>query len=395
MTADTTQSAQAAQPAAPPPDDRDSRNAMRAYLQRCEVRLSTMHRVVTAFVSGAALMVLIPVFFKDVAGALIQILLNDFGDRFPALNGLGLVLTLVLYACIGYVLGLAFIVPLRALYLLFKDITDFYITITTPGTEASDGLQNPAFALTGVSISEGEISAEQRQHMLRYQYRPQSIDFMLPFSDARRRVYFDPLLDSTRYVDPADGNIRHKIIPAGRTLEDLRKAQVLHHPGDPDYERDVVYFNTALGVGRSYTRELVEEVAKTEMSLVRHSLYLRRLVFRYVATLLMFIWTLLVLFTMLSVLQANFVKQGSPALSLALIATGCLVWTLPVRYILHRPMNWIYRPVRSSADPRPDRDEYDPQLNSLEEALKPYHLVAVITSLIGVVLALVAMIQGG
>src|SRR5277367_1692075 len=40
------------------------RNAMRAYLQRAEVRLSAMDRVATAFISGAGLLVLFPIFFR-------------------------------------------------------------------------------------------------------------------------------------------------------------------------------------------------------------------------------------------------------------------------------------------------------------------------------------------
>ena len=36
----------------------DERAAMRAFLQRCEVRLSTMHRVATALLSGAGILVL-------------------------------------------------------------------------------------------------------------------------------------------------------------------------------------------------------------------------------------------------------------------------------------------------------------------------------------------------
>jgi hypothetical protein len=78
---------------------------MRSYLQRGEVRLSTMHRVVTAFVSGAALMLLIPVFFKDIISSLIQILLNGLGNRFPHYGDAGVVLTIILYGTLIYVLG--------------------------------------------------------------------------------------------------------------------------------------------------------------------------------------------------------------------------------------------------------------------------------------------------
>lgn len=55
--------------------------ALRAYLQRGEVRLSTMHRVAGAFLSGAGLLLLLPVFAQDA--------LNDLAiagaDVWPAL----------------------------------------------------------------------------------------------------------------------------------------------------------------------------------------------------------------------------------------------------------------------------------------------------------------------
>jgi hypothetical protein len=370
--------------------------ALRTYLQRCEVRLSTMHRVVTAFVSGAALMVLIPVFFKDVIGALIQTLLNDFGNRFPAFGVAGVPLTIVLYLLLAYVFGLSVFVPLRALYLLFKDILDFYITVSTPDTEEAVGLHNPAFALTGVAISPDEVSDEVRRDILRYQYRPNSIDFMLPFSDKRRQEYFQPILDETRYIDAQTQTPRYRIIPPEREIAVLQSQGVLMDTQE-DYLRDVTYFNVALGVGRSYQRSLVREAAKTEMSLVRHGIYLRRLIFRYVATLMLFLWTLMVLFVMLAVLQTTPVQTlASPAAGeLFVIAAGCFVWTLPLRYILHRPMQWIYRPLRSEDNQRPDAGSFDPQLNRLERALIPYHAVAVVASVAGLVAAALAVGQGG
>src|SRR5262245_43941875 len=59
------------------------RNAMRAYLQRCEVRTSTIHRVLTAFVGGAGLMLLIPIFFKEVIDGIISVLLTHIDKVFP------------------------------------------------------------------------------------------------------------------------------------------------------------------------------------------------------------------------------------------------------------------------------------------------------------------------
>ena len=43
----------------------DEKAAMRAFLQRSEVRLSTMHRVATALLSGAGILVLLPAVERD------------------------------------------------------------------------------------------------------------------------------------------------------------------------------------------------------------------------------------------------------------------------------------------------------------------------------------------
>ncbi len=48
-----------------PITDEDSRAAMRAFLQRSEVRLSTVHRVGQALLGGSALVLLLPLFLRD------------------------------------------------------------------------------------------------------------------------------------------------------------------------------------------------------------------------------------------------------------------------------------------------------------------------------------------
>src|SRR4051794_34504074 len=52
-------------PAPPPPDDREDAVEYRAYLQRGETRLSTLHRVAGAFLSGAGLLTLLPVLLSS------------------------------------------------------------------------------------------------------------------------------------------------------------------------------------------------------------------------------------------------------------------------------------------------------------------------------------------
>ena len=66
----------------PAPDDEsgdlsaEERSAVRAYLQRSEVRLSTMHRVASALLSGAGLMVLLPAVERDSVVSVVRALLT-------------------------------------------------------------------------------------------------------------------------------------------------------------------------------------------------------------------------------------------------------------------------------------------------------------------------------
>ncbi|MFN8375429.1 MAG: hypothetical protein U0694_21445 [Anaerolineae bacterium] len=359
------------------------RSAMRAYIQRCEVRLGTLHRIATALISGAGLMVLIPVFFKDAVSGLIQTMLRNF---LPILGSEGLLIGLGLYISLGLVFYLLLFIPLRALYLLFKDIIDFYFGIHTPGFPES--VQNPSFAFTAVAFSPDE-SPNVKREMLRYQYQQSSIDFLLPFSSGKRTEYFtsfeqDPELDA---------------------IEAIRDPHVLRREGlvGPDVsDDDIRHFNAAFAIMRAVDRSLVEEVAKTEMSLVRHVMYLRRVVLRYVKATLVFVWTLLVLLAIDSFIKAEIAPP------FILLSAGCLVWSLPVTWIMHMPIEWIYRPITRVKDRTVKRkrlptllkiiadlvigpkieEDTDKQLVIMEESVKTLRHAAVVLSVIALLLAL-------
>ena len=58
----------------------DERAAARAFLARCEVRLSTFHRIAVGMLSGAGLLVVLPVVARDsVTGILRSLLLDSVG----------------------------------------------------------------------------------------------------------------------------------------------------------------------------------------------------------------------------------------------------------------------------------------------------------------------------
>src|SRR4051812_35902018 len=97
----------------------DERNAMRSFLQRAEARFATMHRMMGLFVGGAGILTLLPILLRDVlvtAGSFI----------------LGVVKPTVPWEILDFhrLLLLPFLasvtLPLWALYLLFKDLVNFY-----------------------------------------------------------------------------------------------------------------------------------------------------------------------------------------------------------------------------------------------------------------------------
>ena len=319
---------------------RTDREAMRAYLQRTEVRLSTLHRIATSFIGGAGLLILLPVFFKDQIVVVINVFLAHAADPFPTLGGLSDELRMVLFLSLFYPFVLSLSIPLYSLYMMLKDVIHFYFTIYTPGF--SPGLITPSFALGGIAFSPDE-SPLVKAKILEYQYQTESVNFAIPFSKEKREVYFDQTIECT------DGDI----IPSTRRWEMLVASGAI--PADAD-RQTIERFNAALGLARTLDRRLVEEVATSEVSLVRHVLYLRRLVLRYVKTLLMFIWTTLVSFAMIPFLQDGRLP------TFLLLALGYLVWALLALPIMRVPLGWIYRHLKGI----PDESQIDHQLTVLE-----------------------------
>ncbi len=339
----------------------DERNAMRSYLQRAEVRLSTLHRVAVAFVSGAGLLILLPVFFKEELVALIRAFLSHTSDFAAAGSGLSAFLTILLYLCILYPFILSLCIPLYALYLLLKDVVHFYFTIYLPGFPSD--LVTPTFALSGITFSPDESLLAKRQ-VLEYQYsQAGSINFAIPFSRQKRNLYLDQTIESTQ----------GEIIPRTRRW-DVIKGYV--QPGSD--EQTANHFSAAFGLARSLDRALVEEVATSEISLVRHIIYLRRLVLRYIKALLMFIWTSLVTFVMLPFLE----QEQLPFF--IILALGYFIWSLLVMRVVRLPLGWIYRHLHGI----PDENHIDKQLVILEDQLRWFCRASILSSGVAVALSL-------
>ncbi len=338
------------------------RNAMRAYLQRTEVRLSTLHRIAVSFVSGAGLMILFPLFIKDEITGILRVFINFWVETLPTLATSDQVFGIAAMATLAFPFVLSAFMPLYGLYLLLKDVIHFYFTIYTPGFPGS--LFTPSFVLSGITFSPDE-SPEIKKRVYAYQYRKTAINFLIPFSAEKREKYFEETVENTN----------GEIIPRSRQWHELLATEGL--PADAD-RKQVEHFNTAFGLARTLDRKLVEEVATTETSMVRHVLYLRRLVMRYVSTLMMFVWATLVAFIMLAFVSDNRLPV------FLLMGIGYAIWAAFTVPILHWPIHWIYRHRKEQVDQK----HIDRQLTVFERQVQRFVYLAFALSLLGIVFSI-------
>jgi hypothetical protein len=334
----------------------DERNAMRGYLQRAEVRLSTMHRVAVGFLSGAGLLFLLPVFLKDGVLSIIRSIL-DYSPAIP--NGVGIgptVGTLIIYLCLLYPFLLSLSIPAVALMLLVKDTIHFYFVGHPPSFP--EDLFNPRFILTGIAFSPDE-SEEVKARILKYQYGTDMINFVISHADAQSSYYHDLIDKPDRMIVPRTRKLPKLIqmnivdIPSQKPLDDLEDTDLvrvhgtysngeeeevlLHKPYVDRTLKDIDGFNAALGLAGFIDRPLYQEVAKTEVSLVRHALKLRRLVLRYFQALLILIWTSVITFLMLPFLQDE--RGRFPVL--VVFAVAYFIWATLAPFVVQLPLYWL------------------------------------------------------
>jgi hypothetical protein len=332
----------------------DERNAMRSFLQRSEVRLSTIHRVAVGFLSGAGLLFLFPVFLKDGVLTLLIALLNYTPVLPQGMETLGMVGTVVIYLCLIYPFLLSLGLPVAALLYLLEDIVRFYFVGHPP--TFSEEFFNPRFVLTGVAFSPDESEAV-KSRVLRHEYGTDLIGFVISRADAHSRYYSNMIDKPKRLIVPSTRKLP-RLIKMGvvklveeKPLEDLAdddRVRVVgtyangNGPSDekPFAERtvdEIDRFNAALGLTGFIERPLYQEVAKTEVSLVRHALKLRRLVLRYFQALLILIWTSFVTFLMLPFLQDSAGRFPMPMV----FAAAYLLWAALAPWIVQLPIVWL------------------------------------------------------
>jgi hypothetical protein len=241
--------------------DEESRAAMRAFLQRAEVRLSTVHRVGQALLGGSALVLLLPLFIRDGFPRMTTLLISSYDAHQQWVVIVGIAVASFLSVAL----------PVAAIYLLISDLLGFYFTSNTFGAPGAgpDGRRrtvfNPRFIIPGLGLDDDELNATTRPMLNEGRDDEWTKALLVPrnLDDNGWRDRFD-----TRAFE-----VWGTVIPEGLA---------------GDAERLRQSFRLA---GLNHDRTLAHDVARTEALLAKHVLTIRVAVLRYTKAILLLIST--------------------------------------------------------------------------------------------------------
>ena len=288
----------------------DERAAMRAYLQRSEVRLSTIHRTVTALLSGAGVLVLLPAIGRDSVVNVLRSLLSETTALHTALAGL-----------VVATLGLTFAV----VWLLLYEITRFYFH-SNHVTSERGATFTPRFTLTSLHLPADELSPEATAALVARREDPSNVELLVPSNEIARRQI--------------DAQIRaYDGLAAVDAPTDASRAQAL------------------LQLAGVRDRLLVDEVAKIEYGMARHVLRVQVIVLRYIKALLVVLTTVASTYTLAAVVEG---EPGVPDSAARWMVATLVLWAPTVLFVSASPVHWLDQLLRSegatSAGIRYDRD---------------------------------------
>ena len=286
----------------------DDRAAIRAFLQRSEVRLSTLHRIAGAFLSGAGLLVVLPLVAKDSLVGPVRTMLHELVHDFDAPTAMLLAVFLAALA-----------LPMMSLYLLFKDIALFYFTghhLATSDPDHHDVFY-PRFILAGLKMPTDD-------------HAPGSLD------EARHSE------DLLRGLMPASDAERARTDRRARAY--LQATPQSGAPGDSARRELLMQFSA------SADRALAEEAVGMEFSLARHIFRLRLMVLRYIKAVLALVTTAGTIFA-----AGTLLGEAPDDDDLRALAGVFMVWAPIAAAAVSLPARWIFD-YAASDDQRHQRD---------------------------------------
>lgn len=334
----------------------EAANNIRSFLQRSEVRLSTMHRIAGIFLNGAALLLLLPFFFRtDIVALMTKMIGGDSGQQYWFLDTI--------------LIAIGLFLPLLSLFFLIRDIVLFYFQGSMPGFDDQNFL--PRFSMTSLAVPK-EVGSEVKNAIKIEQYSKALIQFIVPQRQLKTH-YFDALLKVQQ----------GSIIPPGRDMDASMPeyAKLQSSTGKNDINRLLVAF----GLTGFVDRTLIEEAAKMEVSLVRHSLGLRRLVFRYVKALLISITT--VIYTAFIAAFNGYIWNSLHFI----VYIAFAIWGASVIIIVRWPINWVHK---HSGSPHLEPQIRDPSLVSFERWARGLAFLMAVAGTCGAIWSLLYAKQG-
>jgi hypothetical protein len=300
----------------------DERAAIRAYLQRSEVRLSTFHRTALAMLSGAGLLVVLPVIARDsISGVLRSLFVGEFGW----IDGL-------LVVAVGAVL----LAPAVAMWLLFRDLTRFYFHANHLETTGAAAF-TPRFTLTALRLPSDELGPVSAAALDRARHDPRMVELLVPTNDASRAR-----------ID--------------------RQIQVYGGLGVEQGAGDQGRAKALSTLAASVSRPLVEEVAKVEYGMARHLLRLQGIVLRYVKVLLTVLTSALAIYAADAVVAGLDPSTGIGPSEALWLAAVVLMWAPAVVIAASSPVRWIEQLMRADGATSTAVAD-DPELTFIERVL--------------------------
>ena len=313
----------------------DERAAARAFVARCEVRLSTFHRIAVGMLSGAGLLVVLPVVARDsVSGVLRSLLIGGIGVADVAL-------------AVGVIAMLA--VPVVALWLLFADLTRFYFHANHLGGDGRD-VFTPRFTLTSLQLPSDELGPTASAQLAASRTDPRIVELLVPTNDrTRRRI--DRQLQVYAGLDTGDE----------LGVDDTTRTRGL------------------FALAASESRALLEEVAKVEHGMARHVLRLRGLVLRYVKALLALLTTALAVYVGDAIVVGLDPADGMTVGGAIALAAVVLIWAPLLVLAVTSPVRWIENLMRDDGAPSTAVAD-DPDLTYVERVSLPIAALAWLTA---------------
>ena len=267
--------------------------------------------------SGAGLLVVLPVVARDSVTGVIRALLTGGVD---VVDGLVVVSVIAMLA-----------VPATALWMLFADLTRFYFHANHLGT-GDDSLFTPRFTLTSLRLSSDELGAAATANLQSFRSEPRIVELLVPTNDASR-ARIDRQLQV--YGGLGDGN------------DDMGRAMGL------------------FDLAASKSRPLLEEVAKVEYGMARHVLRLRGLVLRYVKALLALLTTAVAVYSADAVVVDLPSGESVSPTGGIWLAGIILIWSPVVVLAVTSPIRWIEHLMRDDGAPSTGVAD-DPELTIIE-----------------------------